>query len=458
MAVTAALLTGACSDNEVTTEPIVPAKLEVVGSSSVTAPAGMAVSPLLRVRLLTKGNQPVSRQVVHFTVSSGGILSADSSFTDEKGEATVGLTVGAVTASPYTVTATAEGVAPVTFTATATTPVPSLILAGPGNNQAGLATEALAPLQALVLKSDNSPAVGVTVNFQVASGGGSVNPTSAVTNANGIASTTFTLGTSGTQTVTASSGGIGSTIFTATIADPCSAARAYAIPSTISRTLDAADCKLANNRYVEYFDATVGTSPFLINESSTAFIPSMSIKTLAGDTVGFNTPGASPAQFKAFLAPGTYRIGASTSLANTTGAYTLTSTTIGATDSSVTNCERVYINRGSNSTGQKIQSTDCSGVYDDGSGSETHWFDRYRIYLKAGETITIRMEGTTDHLIRVINANTGAVVLQYDNGIRGATETTTFTAPTAGQWIIDAATYNNVRGTPETGTYKLTIT
>jgi hypothetical protein len=296
----------------------------------------------------------------------------------------------------------------------------------------------------------------VQVNF-AATGGGTLSNTTATTDANGLASTTLIAGSGATQTVTATVAGAQPVTVSAILA-PCTASRSTTVPGTLSRSLEAGDCQLPNGRYAEYFAAAVTSTPFRVTMSASV-IPSLSVFNAAGDTVGFSTGTATAnGTFKAFFAPATYRFGASTSAANATGTYTLTSVNLTTTDSSVTGCERVYITRGANSFGQKIQSTDCSGSYDDGSGVDTHWFDRYRIYLKSGETITIRMEGTTDHLIRVINANTGVVALQYDNGIRGTAEQTTFTAPSAGQWIIDAATYNNTRGTPETGTYKLTIT
>ena len=50
-----------------------------------------------------------------------------------------------------------------------------------------------------------TPVSGRVVSWAVVSGGGSVNPTSSTTNANGIATTVWTLGTTlGTQMVTAS--------------------------------------------------------------------------------------------------------------------------------------------------------------------------------------------------------------------------------------------------------------
>jgi hypothetical protein len=93
-----------------------------------------------------------------------------------------------------------------------------------GDNQTGTAGTALA--NALVVKVDDgngNPQSGVTVNFTVSSGGGSVSPTSAVTNANGEASTVLTLGAPPngalipiTNTVNATASGIGTVTFTAT--------------------------------------------------------------------------------------------------------------------------------------------------------------------------------------------------------------------------------------------------
>ncbi len=87
-----------------------------------------------------------------------------------------------------------------------------------GDNQSGTAGTALAnPLVVQVKDSAGNAQSGVTVNFAVTSGGGSVSPTSPVTNANGQASTVLTLGTTAgvTNTVTATASGIGSVSFSA---------------------------------------------------------------------------------------------------------------------------------------------------------------------------------------------------------------------------------------------------
>lgn len=83
------------------------------------------------------------------------------------------------------------------------------------------------PLVVLVQDGSGNPQSGVTVNFVVTAGGGSVSPTSAVTDANGQASTVLTLGatppgatSSVTNTVSASASDIGSVTFNATANPP----------------------------------------------------------------------------------------------------------------------------------------------------------------------------------------------------------------------------------------------
>jgi hypothetical protein len=82
------------------------------------------------------------------------------------------------------------------------------------------------PVQVIVLGTDNQPLPGTTVTFS-ASQGGSVDPATAVTNGNGIASTRWKLGnTAGANVLTATAGtGVSTTISaTATAARPASVA------------------------------------------------------------------------------------------------------------------------------------------------------------------------------------------------------------------------------------------
>jgi Domain of unknown function (DUF4082)/Bacterial Ig-like domain (group 1) len=90
-----------------------------------------------------------------------------------------------------------------------------------GDNQSGATGATLPnPLVVKVVNAQNNPQSGVTVNFAIESGGGSVSPASAITNASGQASTTLTLGSVPTGSdgvvVSATAQGIGSITFSAT--------------------------------------------------------------------------------------------------------------------------------------------------------------------------------------------------------------------------------------------------
>lgn len=100
----------------------------------------------------------------------------------------------------------------------------STIVQVSGDNQSGSVGATLPnPLVVRVESSTGSPQAGVTVNFNVTSGGGSVSPTNAVTSANGQASTTLTLGSvpsgqNNATIVSATVPGIGNVTFSATAA------------------------------------------------------------------------------------------------------------------------------------------------------------------------------------------------------------------------------------------------
>ncbi len=86
----------------------------------------------------------------------------------------------------------------------------SNIVAQSGNGQFGVVGTQLAlPLVVKVAATDGVGVAGTTVHFAVATGGGSVGSASAVSDANGLAQTTFKLGTgTGAQTVTATAAGL----------------------------------------------------------------------------------------------------------------------------------------------------------------------------------------------------------------------------------------------------------
>lgn len=98
-------------------------------------------------------------------------------------------------------------------------PTPTAVRAQTGNQQTGVAGAALAtPLSVQVTDRDNRPVSGRRVDWDVGPGSGSVSPTSSTTDASGVATTVWTLGTTaGTARVTAQVNGINPATFTATV-------------------------------------------------------------------------------------------------------------------------------------------------------------------------------------------------------------------------------------------------
>jgi hypothetical protein len=123
-----------------------------------------------------------------------------------------------------------------------------VFIAGPtvfklsGDNQNAPVGSALAqPLVVEVRDIDGTPRAGTTVDFTVTTGGGAVSPASAVTDANGQASTALTLGTTaGLNTVRATAGAIGSVDFTATAVPPDSGTKLTLSPTDSSTGVDTA--------------------------------------------------------------------------------------------------------------------------------------------------------------------------------------------------------------------------
>jgi hypothetical protein len=157
---------------------------------------------------------------VTWTARSGeGTVSASSTTTDSTGRTQVTWTLGP-TPGADTVQAATVGGAAATFVAMATAPATTganITIAG-GNNQVASSGSTLQnPIVVFVADQTGKPLVGVSVTWAVATGGGSLSATTAVTGSDGKSAVTWTLGaTPGTQTVTATVGGLTPVTFTAT--------------------------------------------------------------------------------------------------------------------------------------------------------------------------------------------------------------------------------------------------
>jgi len=115
-------------------------------------------------------------------------------------------------------------------------PVPNAIQVQAGNNQTGAAGASLGAVVARVLAADGLGVQGVEVTFAVTAGGGTLSATRDTSDANGDASTVWTLGgTLGSQAMTATAAGVtGSTPFSATATPGAATQLAFLVqPATV---------------------------------------------------------------------------------------------------------------------------------------------------------------------------------------------------------------------------------
>ena len=163
-----------------------------------SATVGTALGNPLRVLVSLSGAPQSGATVTWLASGAGASVAPTTSVTDATGIATTTWTLGSAVGG-QTATATLAGAtgSPVTFAATGTAvPVPAIEKAASasGDAQTGTVAVALAnPLRVLVTLS-GAPQVGATVTWGATGVGAAVAPASSVTDASGIATTTWTLG------------------------------------------------------------------------------------------------------------------------------------------------------------------------------------------------------------------------------------------------------------------------
>jgi plastocyanin len=202
------------------------AKAPASGDGQTGTISTQLVNPL-QVEVIAAGAPVAGVTVIWQTADAGGSVLPGSSVTDANGSATTMWTLGS-TAGTQTATASvadAQG-SPVQFTASAVSgPVPlvSMTATNSGDGQTGVAGDTLANPLRIIVTLNGVAQNGVTVAWTAADAGASMAPGSSLTNASGIATSSWILGgVTGTQRATASvSGGAGSPVsFSATATAP----------------------------------------------------------------------------------------------------------------------------------------------------------------------------------------------------------------------------------------------
>jgi hypothetical protein len=196
-------------------------EIVMVSGNEQSGAVGTDLREPLVVEVRDENGNPISGMPVTWTVAGGGSVTPTTTITGDNGQASVTRTLGPA-AGQQTTLATADGLAgsPVTFTHVATAGTANRIIKVSGDGQsAPTSTEVRDPLVVQVLDANDNAIPNEPVTWVPASGGGSVSSPNTTTDAQGFASTRWTLGPSaGTNTVTAvaSRAGTSTVAFTAT--------------------------------------------------------------------------------------------------------------------------------------------------------------------------------------------------------------------------------------------------
>ena len=221
----------------VTVRPLVSTFTMVAGDSQ-TGTVGQTLPTRLTVRLTNRLGAGVPRIPVTFTVvDSGGAVDTASATTDSTGQASAGWTLGTKAGTDSVQASTPRLRQTVlTFVAQATPGAVAALTRVSGDSQSAATGAPLAaPLVTRAVDRYGNAVPGDTVAWAVTAGGGSITPDTTVTGAQGTASAQWTLGAApGTQTATASVGGVLTATFHATATAPVASVTVTPNPVTLA--------------------------------------------------------------------------------------------------------------------------------------------------------------------------------------------------------------------------------
>jgi len=201
----------------------VPATVTAVAGNNQTANAGTALPITPAVRAARDDGSPLPNVTFNFSVTSGGgNIAGSSATTGADGIARPTRWVLGTLAGLNKMDVTTFGRPPLTFEATGTAATPSLVTATAGTSLGGVFGNYLAGApEVTVTDALGNPVAGITVSFQVTQGGGRVTGAASQTDFLGRAGvTSWRLGTSGAQSVTATLAGLPPVVFNATGSAP----------------------------------------------------------------------------------------------------------------------------------------------------------------------------------------------------------------------------------------------
>ena len=193
--------------------------LAAVSGDGQSAPVGTVLPEPLLVEVTDGFGNPIPGVDIAWTADAGGSVSDAHTTTGADGLTSVRRTLGPSAGVQHTL-ASAPGLAgsPVDFSHTAVAGAATVLELISGDGQSGVVGTALpAPLVVRAHDASDNPVPGLAVAWIPGQGGGMLAPTTSITDADGRASTQWTLGAApGGNSATAVISGVGTVSFTAT--------------------------------------------------------------------------------------------------------------------------------------------------------------------------------------------------------------------------------------------------
>ncbi|HVT39092.1 MAG TPA: Ig-like domain-containing protein [Gemmatimonadaceae bacterium] len=217
----ACLLAAIACATDTATAPVATTIVKI-GTDPTSVVAGASFADSVRVRVTDGSGNPKSGVSVAFAVTAGGgSVTPATVSTDANGKAAAKFITG-TTVGTNTATATVTGLTPVTFSILTTAAAASVVVKFGTDPSIVVAGASFADsIRVRVTDAANNPKAGMSVDFAVTAGGGSVTPAQVITDANGKAAAKFITGTTvGTNTATASVAGLTPVTFSITTASP----------------------------------------------------------------------------------------------------------------------------------------------------------------------------------------------------------------------------------------------
>jgi len=265
-----------------------PAAMTAVSPQSVTGIVYTDIDAVPAVRITDEFGRPVAGvQVIYQTQNNTRFGTSVTVHSDANGIASMGEWKLGKARGIETATATSSGLGAVTFTAVVNPDVPVSFTAPSGNGQKGeRGKDLLFPINARITDRFGNGVAGVTIDFAVLNGGGSIKPLGgSASGEDGIVQALWTLGELGENSVIATAAGFEPLTYEATAVDlgndvyQLDSIGANAGPVFKPRSKIGL---LPNGRFISYIENVWGEGTYLIHDGiieltySNDFLPRLS--------------------------------------------------------------------------------------------------------------------------------------------------------------------------------------